>query len=91
MSTTITPYHKTLSKARLAPIAAWASRNHGSIVRLCDKMLELGNEADGVNRHMVGRWLKDGEDAVQPTYGYGLLLEQAYEALVASEPEPKRK
>tara|TARA_R110000796_G_C14571530_1_gene435796 strand:- start:34751 stop:35032 length:282 start_codon:yes stop_codon:yes gene_type:complete len=80
-------HHKQLASARLKPIAAWAQRNHGSIVKLCNRMLSLGNEADGVNRHMVGRWLKEGDDAVQPTYGYGLLLEQAYESLVAEEAE----
>lgn len=84
--TKTTPYHKKLAEDRLAPIAAWARSNHGAISQLYNQMKVLAEKAgyqpDNVNRHMVGRWLKE-EAAVQPSYGYGLLLEAAYAKLSA--------
>ena len=89
MSKKTTPYHKKLADDRLAPIAAWARSNHGAISQLFTTMQEIateaGHEPDGVNRHMVGRWLKLGPKSVQPSYGYGLLLEAACAKLSAAD------
>lgn len=62
----------------LAPVRAWAQANPGAIGRLAEKVGEITGEP--VNRHMVGRWLKE-TDPVQPRFGYGIALVRAYESL----------
>lgn len=64
-----------------APIRAYVRKNNGAIVALT--RLIQDSTGDPVNRHMVGRWLKD-EQAVQPRHGYGLALIAAYKKLLSS-------
>jgi hypothetical protein len=63
-----------------APIRAWAKANPGAIQKLTDKIKDKSGEA--VNRHMVGRWLSES-NPVQPRYGYGLYLIEAYQELLS--------
>jgi hypothetical protein len=71
---------KEISTARLAPIAAWAKAdaNRGAINALTERVAQLSG--GDVTRHMISRWL-NGQ--VQPTHGYGILLETAYEQLIS--------
>ena len=66
-----------------APIRAWAKRNPGSI----QKLTEIIKRKSGgkVNRHMVGRWL--AEEPVEPGYGYGVYLIEAYTELATATPD----
>lgn len=71
---------KAFAHERLEPIRRWAKSTSGNINRLATRVAELSGES--VNRHMIGRWLNDDHDKfVQPGYGYGLYLEQAYRDL----------
>ncbi len=74
-----TPPTKTdtqVADERLAPIRLWAQANHGSIKRIADRLSEKTGKP--VMRQTVGRWLhKDVKKRQQPSYGFGILLEQA--------------
>ena len=79
MATENTTPSRRLCAASFAPIRAYVRKNQGAIVKLTAIMQDITGE--GVNRHMVGRWLREKE-AVQPRHGYGLALIEAYERLL---------
>lgn len=61
---------------RLAPIRLWAHANHGAVKRISDRLSEKTGKP--VMRQTIGRWLhKDAVKRQQPTYGFGILLEEA--------------
>jgi hypothetical protein len=61
---------------RLAPIRIWAHANHGAVKRIADRLSKKTGKA--VMRQTIGRWLhKDPTKRQQPTYGFGILLEEA--------------
>lgn len=65
-----------VAEERLTPIRLWAHANHGAVKRLSDRLSKLTGKA--VMRQTVGRWLhKDPDARQQPSYGFGILLEQA--------------
>ena len=72
-----TPGQRTDNDAaeqRLAPIRAWAHANHGMVKTIADRLSTLTGKP--VMRQTVGRWLhKDPDKRQQPSYGFGLLLE----------------
>jgi len=69
-----------IADLRLAPMRSWASANHGSIVKVAKWLQERTGE--NVTRQTVGRWLSTDSDRRQcPSYGWGLLLEEAYATL----------
>jgi hypothetical protein len=61
-----------------SPIRAWAKGNAGAINRLTERVRE--KSGGKVNRHMIGRWLAE-TDPVEPGYGYGVYLIEAYREL----------
>lgn len=69
-----------VSDERLAPMRAWAASNRGSILQITEWLQERTGTT--LSRQTVGRWLNTDPDKRQePKHGFGLLLEQAYEAL----------
>lgn len=69
---------------RLAPIRGWAHANHGAVKRIADRL--TAKTGRDVMRQTVGRWLhKDPAKRQQPTYGFGLLLEEAVQELQAED------
>ena len=65
----------------LVPLRLWVRSQHGGIKQLTEKLRELSGE--NVTRQAVSRWMsEDAEKRQQPSYGWGLLLEDAYKALV---------
>lgn len=74
------PSHREVGDAKLAPIRAWAQANHGTINRIAVWLQEKTGES--ITRQTVGRWLaSEPEKRQMPSYGWGILLEDAYEAL----------
>lgn len=64
------------AEERLAPIRLWAHANHGAVKRLSDRLSQMTGRP--VMRQTIGRWLhKDSTKRQQPSYGFGILLEQA--------------
>lgn len=66
----------------LAPIRAWAKAHLGAIKELAYEVSAATGEP--ANRHMVGRWIRE-DNPVQPRFGYGLALMEAYEKLARDE------
>lgn len=65
-----------VAENRLAPIRVWAHANHGALQRLTDALTAMTGRP--VQRQTVGRWLhKDPHRRQQPSYGFGILLEDA--------------
>ena len=65
---------------RLAPIRHWAQANHGAVQKITKWLRE--KTGDTITRQTVGRWLaSDPGKRQMPSYGWGLLLEDAYEDL----------
>ena len=65
---------------KLAPIRAWAQANHRTINKIASWLQDKTDEK--ITRQTVGRWLaSDPNKRQMPAYGWGILLEEAYEAL----------
>ena len=81
-TTTETKTAAQLADERLAPIRLWAHSERGAIKRLTEQ-LQLQSD-EGITRQTVTRWMhKDPEKRQQPSYGWGLHLEEAYRKLAA--------
>lgn len=79
MKTTAEPISsQQRSTEALAPIRAWAKGNQGAIGDLAEEVARITGEP--ANRHMVGRWIRE-KNPVQPRFGYGLALLEAYDNL----------
>ena len=71
---------REVGDAKLAPIRAWAQANHGTINKIATWM--QANTGESITRQTVGRWLaSDPKKRQMPAYGWGILLEDAYEDL----------
>ena len=71
---------KQAAEERLAPIRAWAHANHGTVKTIADQL--SSKTGSDVMRQTVGRWLhKDPIKRQQPSYGFGLLLEECVREL----------
>jgi len=80
---------RDVGDSRLAPIRLWVQANRGMVLKITAWLQERSGES--ITRQTVGRWLATDLDKRQmPSYGWGLLLEEAYKAL-ASEPPPQKK
>ncbi len=71
-----------LVAARFEPIKRWAHATPGSIGKLAEVITAMSGKS--VTRQMVGRWL-NATNPIQPSHGYGLYLERAYEQLISED------
>jgi hypothetical protein len=71
-----------LADERLAPIRLWAHNERGAMKKLTEKLQALSGEP--ITRQTICRWMhRDQEKRQQPSYGWGLHLEAAYQDLSA--------